>query len=622
MASLSSRPPQLAPDPLSTRASDWGRADGGSAFRGLGRHARGARGGERGRGGRAGSRVGGGTAYSGGLGGRRDPSDTALGPADSPHRVKTETSSPAAPGTPASTVKSTSAVTPSSMSAKDLPAKPKPASRRASLQPAARKLPSLTIEPASPTANSFNPPSSTATSPSPRASGRRKRSHQPKSSTSVPKPRLSVDPPPPTTRAQKPKAFSGPSSPRSSKDAPPHLSADPAVATFDIKSHIDSLVERARAIAMENRPTTPGSHLDWAGDDDDTLPDLDDWGITSTAASSGTLPTSASDAGKLELMSPILDDSLKQLPIPDERAKSPVVEAARLSPNLLPAAIPGPRGNGRLGASGPNGVSRPNSGRLSPVPRSPNLDNGRSTKPPALSTAKLSPRLPLHPSLPPKPVSPFNSAGPKSPRRNGPSALHPSTIPPNGPSTHHLLPPKPTVPPPTTSSPPRRTAPTDAGLADSIHAPTVHVEPKAEPPQPSSDPVPHADAARPGLEASIHAPKSVASEPAISSLASTSPPPAFNPAHGRSRTLERQLHAGGVARVSQSGASTPSQGGPQHARTQSSPPTALGVRHARHGSRPVISGDAISRIVRTLGGGPAPKRDPPVSIASAAVVSD
>lgn len=121
------------------------------------------------------------------------------------------------------------------------------------------------------------------------------------------------------------KASSGPPSPHALvKDAPPHLSAGPSVQTFDIKSNIDTLVERVRAIAME-RPNTPGSHIDWAGDDDDTLPDLDDWGVHST----GTVGTTVSEAGMLGLMSPILDDSLKQLPIHDDKSKSPFREWGR-----------------------------------------------------------------------------------------------------------------------------------------------------------------------------------------------------------------------------------------------------------------------------------------------------
>lgn len=69
-----------------------------------------------------------------------------------------------------------------------------------------------------------------------------------------------------------------------------------------MRNNIDALVERVRAVAMaDNRPSTPGSHIDWAGEDDDSLPDLDDWGVTPTGR--------VTDA-----MSPVGVDGLKSLP--------------------------------------------------------------------------------------------------------------------------------------------------------------------------------------------------------------------------------------------------------------------------------------------------------------------
>ncbi|KAI6035230.1 hypothetical protein F5J12DRAFT_778731 [Pisolithus orientalis] len=73
------------------------------------------------------------------------------------------------------------------------------------------------------------------------------------------------------------KAQSGRSSQRSSRRRATAHEAE-------VRHDIEALVERVRAVAMaENRPTTPGSHIDWAGDEDDSLPDLDDWGVTTTA---------------------------------------------------------------------------------------------------------------------------------------------------------------------------------------------------------------------------------------------------------------------------------------------------------------------------------------------------
>jgi hypothetical protein len=59
----------------------------------------------------------------------------------------------------------------------------------------------------------------------------------------------------------------------------------------------------------ENRPSTPGSHIDWAGEEDDSLPDLDDWGVTTTRTN-----TSADE--RRDEISPILADALKPLPEP------------------------------------------------------------------------------------------------------------------------------------------------------------------------------------------------------------------------------------------------------------------------------------------------------------------
>ncbi|THH15716.1 hypothetical protein EW146_g4805 [Bondarzewia mesenterica] len=90
-----------------------------------------------------------------------------------------------------------------------------------------------------------------------------------------------------------------------SRDVPPRLSADPIVVNFSMKSNIDSLVERVQAMAMDNRPMMPGSHIDWHN------------GLLSHGSN------------ERKLMSPILDDSLKQLPRPDERVKSPSIGSAQ-----------------------------------------------------------------------------------------------------------------------------------------------------------------------------------------------------------------------------------------------------------------------------------------------------
>jgi hypothetical protein len=113
------------------------------------------------------------------------------------------------------------------------------------------------------------------------------------------------------------KASTGPPSPNPAKDPPPHLT--PATSTTpvaDLKSDIDALVERVRSTAMD-RPHTPGRHIDWA-DEDDSLPDLNGWGVTTSAlqeAPTATIPPILEDA---PLQSVIPEVKIEGEPSPDE----------------------------------------------------------------------------------------------------------------------------------------------------------------------------------------------------------------------------------------------------------------------------------------------------------------
>ncbi|KAI0068902.1 hypothetical protein BV25DRAFT_1986459 [Artomyces pyxidatus] len=593
MASLSSVPPVSA-----SRTTDWGRSgERGSAFRGMSRGRGGTGGGrgDRGRGGRGGGR-------SGGRGGGRsdgEPSplpDAGTKATNVLASAKSEASS-IAPSDSVSSSRSSFSTRPPPLNSIDHATRSKPATRRAS-GAGPRKVPSLNVEPASPTVHTFvrtsQPPSPNATRPVPR----RRRSHQ---STKVGHTSsslgdsLSVDTMPPPMKSRK--SQSGPSSPLApSKDAPPHLSAGPTVTTFSSKENIDSLVERVRAMAMDhNRPSTPGSHIDWAGDDDDTLPDLDDWGVPSSAtATSGTsTDTGLSEGSKLELMSPILDDSLKQLPHDFEKPKP--FSVGENTSSLAEASIH-PSGDMTPGSRHDKSVDdcvhevpkqavsfkKPETADNQSTPQQKGRINGRPKPVSVEHPSKLSPK-PLHPSLPAKPVS---APTPSPPHRSGVS--------------HTSLSPRPAAP---------SSAASERGLAESIHAPS-----RATPRGDEDD----VDTGKAGLLASIHAPKASSSESELSSLVPPHTAPPFNPTHGRSRTLGRPPHsAGGSSKTHRSfpsGASTPNAANTHHSRTQSTPPATVG-RHARHSSRPVITGDAISRLARTLGS-PPPKRDAPAAAAS------
>lgn len=128
---------------------------------------------------------------------------------------------------------------------------------------------------------SVNLDPSTLTIPgSPRPKPSRKRSHNRARSTS----KVSTTP-------QVSAAPSNSSLEEKGKEAYPHtgLASAPAnVQSFDLRTNIDTLVERVRAMAMAGSAvdkekdrdgihTSNDGHIDWAGDEDDTLPDLDDW---------------------------------------------------------------------------------------------------------------------------------------------------------------------------------------------------------------------------------------------------------------------------------------------------------------------------------------------------------
>jgi hypothetical protein len=117
-----------------------------------------------------------------------------------------------------------------------------------------------------------------------------------------------------TVQTSSRKASTAPSSPNPAKDLPPQLATptSPAPVT-ELKSNLDAFVEhvRARAVATD-RPHTPGSHIDWA-DDDDSLPDLNEWGYT------GDVAASAQPEELQTSIPPIFEDTLLEAVIPEVR---------------------------------------------------------------------------------------------------------------------------------------------------------------------------------------------------------------------------------------------------------------------------------------------------------------
>ena len=113
------------------------------------------------------------------------------------------------------------------------------------------------------------------------------------------------------------------------KDTPLHLGPK------SLSKDIDALVERVRAVAMaENRPSTPGNHIDWAGEDDDSLPDLNDWGITSLSTTDSKTP----------VISPIIMSDPHQ-PIPSAADAAANSQDGTPSIHVAPSPSPQPTEN-------------------------------------------------------------------------------------------------------------------------------------------------------------------------------------------------------------------------------------------------------------------------------------
>ncbi|KAF9268264.1 hypothetical protein L218DRAFT_984422 [Marasmius fiardii PR-910] len=600
------------------RTGDWSRnGDPGSAFSGLTRGRRGnARGGAgSSRGGGRGSRGRGG----GGGGSNRTASiSTAQAPAEV---VKNEL--------PAESTKSVDIPKPPPSTVAAKPEKPSNAQKsrpQNSRKTSARPIPTIvTPSTSTDTATSTSTVKNTSRPPN-----RRKRSQtNSRTGDNIPKIEIpSLD----DSHIRSQKGRSGkanlpvpPHSAPLAKDTPPHLSAN---TPFDMRNNIDALVERVRAVAMD-RPTTPGSHshIDWAGDDDDSLPDLDDWGVNPSSENTTSFHNS-------DLISPIMIDGLKSLPDPSK--SSPLSVTASISPSSSTKEIPFESNEAKaiVPVAKPSDKADKNN-----VPHPSKANKHRD---------HLKTTLPLHPSLPPKPSfaetpviphragatpmrsplhSKFQTTG-KVPKveekaktfESPPSNKIESTAVPTSVSnpalakndniddskvassepSHHPLPMSIDKKPNQGDN--EELVDEKPGLQASMHAPR--------------DSANDADEARPGLQASMHAPKA-------RSESSITPPsvvqanvPLSNRLHPTSRSNAFLHQNGPSSRFSRSGNSTPRGGGlnsAHHARTHSTPPagTSPHAYRAPHATRPVLTGAAISRLARDIGGvSMSPTRNP------------
>ena len=572
----------------------WGRnGESGSAFRGMSRGRPGRGGGRGGRGGgRGGSRAAGPNAR---------PDDRSPKPNGNPPKDISKDAPPsalAAPSNPAPPKEIPSpALSKSSTQSKDTKPRPRKASEA---KPPRKVVPPIVIEP--PPAAASNSPISATT---PNRSRRKRSQNRSMSSASSTKKSPSTESSTSLLRAEK--------SPTITKDLPPHLApAPPETPSFDIKHDINALVERVRAVAMD-RPNTPGSHIDWAGDDDDSLPDLDDWGVKSVTdkSTSSSIPEQPE---KPDLLSPMLADALKTLPSvevgsPLTASATPPVEAAPAPVPPSSKSVPGddtPRGpinqknnvkeRSVAEKAPPTGPKKQMEKKKTDTIAKPSIPAASVPKPAAeqvTATKVPSPKaasLPLHPSLPAKPVEAIDALAKRAPR-------------------------KPPVPVQTPDPTADVDAPPKSGLSESMHAPKADAVAAPETSSDSPSPEPQ------GTSASMHAP--VHSAPSHITTHST---PSFHPSHGRAHTIgrPRDLRApfggphGAIDGHLDERASRRDR--VNHARTHSSPPTGPGTStaHSRtiHASRPVITVAALSGLARALGAPPSKREAASVGAAS------
>jgi len=346
-------------------------------------------------------------------------------------------------------------------------------------------------------------------------------------------------------RAQRNRADSAPHT-ASIKNVPRHLTGS----SVDIRHNIDALVERVRAVAMaDNRPSTPGSHIDWAGDDDDGLPDLDDWGVT---------PSPGLES-KADLMSPIVVDGLKPLPGVEDIPPSSVPP-----PEPQNLEIAEPSGDRMSFSSAPSDSSSiPASEQL--LNKSP---NGKLSSRSSTDAPLPSPSLKTHPAL-------SHSRKPTTSSRK--STTTSSSLSAN---------PTPAVQPTVKQSDP--IAVTEQ--TQSIHASAAIDSIKDGPLSPI---------AAVGLSASIHAPGARKSASAPVDPSARPPKQDYRTqADAAGRPIKPEHHS----RPPRFGFSTPRGGPPlgvRHNRTQSTPPTGAHRNHSVQ--RPVLTGGALSLLAKAVG---------------------
>ena len=467
------------------------------------------------------------------------------------------------------------------------------------------------------------------------------------------------------------KSSTGPSSPNPAKDLLPVTSTS-AATTTELKSDIDALVERVRSVAMD-RPHTPGSHIDWA-DDDDSLPDLNDWGYTEdvTAPAKPEEPPAS--------IPPILEDAPLQPVTPDVKIEGEPSPGEANSQDAKPGPVSDamPRDHKVQKTRSKRGTRTGGNSRTQQTPPALNMTVSVSLGP-SLSPVQsaITTAIP-HTSNPQgqkrqnssQGQNSRNNQGQSNPRdsgsangggrqrgQNGAAAASPmrNSLPAKtGPKADHT--------PPAQSQSPAQ----GPDIAHSVTKPSAGSASK--PPESKEETVPAVERknekptdARSNTDTNDPNPNPTATdhtlreiEPTANDLKPNSPHNkndkrnSYNASHFRSHTYGGRTHGGPQPphsaptpnfphdsstsnthspssrnprspdlnqspgmRSSGLGPAPKTAGYERHTRNHSSPSGAGGITRPPHLTRPVLTGDALNRLARSLGSAPPPRKDSP-----------
>ena len=453
------------------------------------------------------------------------------------------------------------------------------------------------------------------------------------------------------------KASTGPSSPNPAKDLPPHLTAaTSATPTTELKSDIDALVERVRSVAMD-RPHTPGSHIDWA-DDDDSLPDLYDWGYTEgTTAPAQSEEPPASISPNLEavpLQSLVPEVKIEGEPSPDgtdpqELAPGPVSDVTPRARKVQKKRGIRPKGNPRTQQSPPalnltesvsldSSLSPIQSTTATTIPHTAKLqgqkrqnsrhnqgqtDNGGGRQRGQNGAAVASP---MRNSFPAKRGPKADHAPPAQSQTltQGPDIAHSVTDPHTESGSKGLESKEGTVPDDERKKGEPTETPRNADTSDSNSNPTAtdHTLQEIEPEPTPNDIKPNSPLNQSNKRSSYNPSHSRShtyggrtqdgQQPPHSAPTPNFPHHSSNPTLNSRNPHSSSLRQSSSVRSSGLGPAPRSAGYERHNRNHSSPPGVGGVTRSPQSTRPVLTGDALSRLARSLGSVPgSPKRDPP-----------